>query len=171
MFKDQITNYLKFDKKKITLNKIDRMVLSMIRTKTENKPGVLCIKSLLTLTSLKTRIRVELSLSFLAVQEQNKQKKGYTQRETKEINPIMEKSVLDYVLVPSGLVVMVSYHIWLLYRILKHPNNTIIGINAVNRRFWVRAMMEVYTYVTSMVFTSYLFLLSHYFHLFTRMSL
>ncbi|KAK9994945.1 hypothetical protein SO802_024648 [Lithocarpus litseifolius] len=54
----------------------------------------------------------------------------------------MEKSVLDYVLVPSGLVVMVSYHIWLLYRILKHPNNTIIGINAVNRRFWVRAMME-----------------------------
>ena len=68
----------------------------------------------------------------------------------------MEKSVLDYVLVPSGLVVMVSYHIWLLYRILKHPNNTIIGINAVNRRFWVRAMMEVYTYVTSMVFTSYL---------------
>ena len=155
----------------------------MIRTKTENKPGVLCIKSLLTLTSLKTRIRVELSLilkkkkrvelslSFFAVQEQNKQKKGYTQRETKEINPIMEKSVLDYVLVPSGLVVMVSYHIWLLYRILKHPNNTIIGINAVNRRFWVRAMMEVYTYVTSMVFTSYLFLLSHYFHLFTRMSL
>ena len=56
------------------------MVLSMIRTKTENKPGVLCIKSLLTLTSLKTRIRVELSLilkkkrvelslSFFAVQE------------------------------------------------------------------------------------------------------
>uniref|UniRef100_A0A7N2MGW9 DUF599 domain-containing protein n=1 Tax=Quercus lobata TaxID=97700 RepID=A0A7N2MGW9_QUELO len=54
----------------------------------------------------------------------------------------MEKSVLDYVLVPAGLVVMVSYHIWLLYRILKHPNNTIIGINAINRRFWVRAMME-----------------------------
>lgn len=55
----------------------------------------------------------------------------------------MEKKVLDYVLVPSGLFVMVTYHLWLLYRILKHPNRTVIGINAVNRRFWVRAMMEV----------------------------
>lgn len=48
------------------------MVLSMIRTKTENKPGVLCIKSLLTLTSLKTRIRVELSLIL------KKKKKSWT---------------------------------------------------------------------------------------------
>ena len=71
MFKDQITNYLKFDKKKNTLNKIDRMILSMIRTKTENKPGVLCIKSLLTLTSLKTRIRVELSLILKKKKELN----------------------------------------------------------------------------------------------------
>ncbi|XP_059434216.1 uncharacterized protein LOC132167307 [Corylus avellana] len=55
---------------------------------------------------------------------------------------LMEKKVLDYVLVPSGLFVMVTYHLWLLYRILKHPNRTVIGINAVNRRFWVRAMME-----------------------------
>lgn len=55
----------------------------------------------------------------------------------------MEKKVLDYVLVPSGLFVMVAYHIWLLYQILKHPNRTVIGINAVIRRFWVRAMMEV----------------------------
>jgi hypothetical protein len=56
---------------------------------------------------------------------------------------LMEKKVLDYVLVPSGLFVLVTYHLWLLYRILKHPNRTVIGINAVNRRFWVRAMMEV----------------------------
>ncbi|KAF5442625.1 hypothetical protein F2P56_035265 [Juglans regia] len=54
----------------------------------------------------------------------------------------MEEKVLDYVLVPAGLALMMAYHFWLLHRIMKHPNKTVIGINAVNRRFWVRAMME-----------------------------
>ncbi|KDP20231.1 hypothetical protein JCGZ_08879 [Jatropha curcas] len=54
----------------------------------------------------------------------------------------MEKKFLDYTLVPLGLAVMVAYHIWLFYRILNHPSKTIIGVNAINRRFWVRAMME-----------------------------
>ncbi|XP_059304416.1 uncharacterized protein LOC132056303 isoform X2 [Lycium ferocissimum] len=54
----------------------------------------------------------------------------------------MEKQVLDYVLVPVGLVFMVVYHVWLLHRILKHPSRTVIGINSINRHFWVRAMME-----------------------------
>ncbi|PON71920.1 hypothetical protein PanWU01x14_067620 [Parasponia andersonii] len=54
----------------------------------------------------------------------------------------MEKRVLDYILVPLGLLAMVGYHAWLLYRIMKHPTKTVIGINAINRRFWVRAMME-----------------------------
>ncbi|KAK3042026.1 hypothetical protein RJ639_001728 [Escallonia herrerae] len=55
---------------------------------------------------------------------------------------MMERQILDYVLVPSGLALMVSYHIWLLYQILNHPTRTVVGINAINRRFWVRAMME-----------------------------
>lgn len=55
----------------------------------------------------------------------------------------MEKnSILDYILVPSGLVIMVAYHIWLLYRIKHHPTKTFIGINAIHRRFWVQARME-----------------------------
>ncbi|PSS04521.1 Protein of unknown function DUF599 protein [Actinidia chinensis var. chinensis] len=54
----------------------------------------------------------------------------------------MEKQVLDYTLVPIGLVLMVAYHIWLLYQVKNHPTRTVIGINAINRRFWVRAMME-----------------------------
>ncbi|KAG9155757.1 hypothetical protein Leryth_004026 [Lithospermum erythrorhizon] len=37
---------------------------------------------------------------------------------------------------------MVSYHIWLLYQIRNNPTRTIVGINAVNRRLWVTAMME-----------------------------
>ncbi|KAJ6874458.1 hypothetical protein NC652_034214 [Populus alba x Populus x berolinensis] len=54
----------------------------------------------------------------------------------------MGRTILDYTLVPLGLVTMVAYHTWLLYRIMKHPTKTVIGINAINRRFWVRAMME-----------------------------
>lgn len=47
-------------------------------------------------------------------------------------------SQLDYVLVPLGLAVMVGYHVWLLLRIRSRPETTVIGINAVNRRIWVR---------------------------------
>lgn len=50
--------------------------------------------------------------------------------------------MLDYSLVPAGLMVMLGYHIWLLFLILKHPNKTVIGVNSVSRRYWVRAMME-----------------------------
>uniref|UniRef100_A0A804RG97 DUF599 family protein n=1 Tax=Zea mays TaxID=4577 RepID=A0A804RG97_MAIZE len=51
-------------------------------------------------------------------------------------------SQLDYVLVPLGLAVMVGYHVWLLLRIRSRPETTVIGINAVNRRIWVRHIME-----------------------------
>ncbi|XAR52129.1 hypothetical protein NMG60_11020040 [Bertholletia excelsa] len=54
----------------------------------------------------------------------------------------MKTQVLDYLFVPGGILVMVAYHIWLLYHVVKHPVRTIIGINAINRRFWVRFMME-----------------------------
>ncbi|RDX97385.1 hypothetical protein CR513_19842 [Mucuna pruriens] len=54
----------------------------------------------------------------------------------------MEKKVLDIILVPSGLLVMLAYHFWLLHRIIRHPTKTVIGVNAINRRFWVQAMME-----------------------------
>lgn len=51
--------------------------------------------------------------------------------------------LLDYVLVPSGMLIMVTYHLWLLYQTVKHPTKTVISINAINRHFWVGAMMEV----------------------------
>ncbi|KAH9669677.1 hypothetical protein KPL70_021885 [Citrus sinensis] len=53
-----------------------------------------------------------------------------------------EQQLLDYILVPFGLLIMAAYHVWLLYRIVKHPTKTVIGVNAINRRFWVQAMME-----------------------------
>ncbi|KAL1539816.1 hypothetical protein AAHA92_24252 [Salvia divinorum] len=53
----------------------------------------------------------------------------------------MEKQILDYVLVPLGLLVMLSYHLWLLRQVLRRPSTTVIGINAAIRRAWVGAMM------------------------------
>jgi len=45
-------------------------------------------------------------------------------------------------LVPLGLAVMLGYHLWLLLRIRRRPETTVIGINAINRRIWVRHIME-----------------------------
>lgn len=55
----------------------------------------------------------------------------------------MKKEELDYVLVPLGLAVMAGYHAWLLHRIRRRPATTVIGVNAINRRIWVRHVMEV----------------------------
>ncbi|XP_043712052.1 uncharacterized protein LOC122660863, partial [Telopea speciosissima] len=54
----------------------------------------------------------------------------------------MEKQILDFSLVPLGLCSLLAYHIWLLHRIINHPTSTVIGINGINRRVWVRTMME-----------------------------
>ncbi|XP_043706745.1 uncharacterized protein LOC122656335 [Telopea speciosissima] len=54
----------------------------------------------------------------------------------------MEKQILDYSLVPSGLSILLAYHFWLLYRIINHPTTTVVGINGINRRVWVQSMME-----------------------------
>nr|CAB3482171.1 unnamed protein product [Digitaria exilis] len=54
----------------------------------------------------------------------------------------LSSSQLDYVLVPLGLAVMLGYHLWLLLRIRRRPETTVIGINAINRRIWVRHIME-----------------------------
>lgn len=55
----------------------------------------------------------------------------------------LKKEELDYVLVPLGLAVMAVYHAWLLLRVRRRPATTVIGVNAINRRIWVRHVMEV----------------------------
>ncbi|ERN01315.1 hypothetical protein AMTRI_Chr03g147160 [Amborella trichopoda] len=54
----------------------------------------------------------------------------------------VHKEELDYVLVPMGLFLMVAYHAWLFYRVMKHPNTTVMGINSANRLIWARTMMQ-----------------------------
>nr|GEU56981.1 ribonuclease H-like domain-containing protein [Tanacetum cinerariifolium] len=53
----------------------------------------------------------------------------------------MEEKDIDYVLVPLGLGIMIIYHIWLVYTVLKHPTRTVIGLNAQSRYQWVFSMM------------------------------
>ncbi|KAL5974190.1 hypothetical protein ACLOJK_030853 [Asimina triloba] len=52
------------------------------------------------------------------------------------------KSYLDLLLVPTGLLINLAYHCWLLHQVRNRPMSTIIGINAVARRMWVAAMMK-----------------------------
>ncbi|CAM8989917.1 unnamed protein product [Rhodiola kirilowii] len=33
----------------------------------------------------------------------------------------MKESVMDFIMVPCGLLIMTAYHLWLLHRIIHHP--------------------------------------------------
>ncbi|XP_078440136.1 TRP-like ion channel protein (Protein of unknown function, DUF599) [Wolffia australiana] len=54
----------------------------------------------------------------------------------------MKRVVLDFVLVPLGLSFLVFYHVWLLQLIRKKPKRTVLGVNSINRFFWVQSMMQ-----------------------------
>lgn len=62
----------------------------------------------------------------------------------------MEKSFLDLTMAPLGLLIMVAYHVWLIRRVVKHPGTTVMGVNAVNRKIWVKAMMDVRPHMHSL---------------------
>ncbi|CAL9074072.1 unnamed protein product [Musa acuminata var. zebrina] len=53
----------------------------------------------------------------------------------------MEEKYLDMVMVPLGLLLQATYHIWLFFTIVRHPNRTVIGVNAQVKHRWLRAMM------------------------------
>ncbi|KAF8411116.1 hypothetical protein HHK36_003655 [Tetracentron sinense] len=53
-----------------------------------------------------------------------------------------EKEHLDLFLIPSGLLIMMGYHLFLLYRCLRLPQTTVIGYENHNKRVWVERMMQ-----------------------------
>ncbi|CAM0944225.1 unnamed protein product [Alopecurus aequalis] len=55
---------------------------------------------------------------------------------------LLGKGSLDLVLVPCGLVIMLGYHLILLYRILRHPGTTVIGYENHNKLAWVLRMTQ-----------------------------
>ncbi|CAH2046242.1 unnamed protein product, partial [Thlaspi arvense] len=50
----------------------------------------------------------------------------------------VKKEYLDLVLVPFGLIIVLSYHLFLLYRILYYPYHTIIGFMNIDKSIWAR---------------------------------
>uniref|UniRef100_A0A803MR75 Uncharacterized protein n=1 Tax=Chenopodium quinoa TaxID=63459 RepID=A0A803MR75_CHEQI len=53
-----------------------------------------------------------------------------------------EEKYLDYVLVPSGLILLGIYHLWLLHIIVHHPTRSVIGLNSISRHQWVLYIMR-----------------------------
>ncbi|XP_021834697.1 uncharacterized protein LOC110774465 isoform X2 [Prunus avium] len=56
---------------------------------------------------------------------------------------VWKKEYLDLVLVPTGLLIMFCYHLFLLYRCLRHPETTVIGNENHCRKAWVERMLQV----------------------------
>ncbi|XP_044473206.1 uncharacterized protein LOC123201700 [Mangifera indica] len=56
---------------------------------------------------------------------------------------VWRKEYLDVALVPSGLLIMVCYHLYLLYRCLKFPEKTVIGYENHCRKAWVEKMVQI----------------------------
>ncbi|KAL9455992.1 hypothetical protein AB3S75_005258 [Citrus x aurantiifolia] len=54
-----------------------------------------------------------------------------------------QKEYLDLVLVPLGLLIMLTYHLFLLYRYLHHPHTTAFGFENNDKRAWVERFMQV----------------------------
>ncbi|KAK2638909.1 hypothetical protein Ddye_026704 [Dipteronia dyeriana] len=56
---------------------------------------------------------------------------------------VWRKEYLDVVLVPSGLLIMFGYHLYLLYRCLKFPHTTVIGYENHSKKAWVEKMLQL----------------------------
>ncbi|GMH05480.1 hypothetical protein Nepgr_007320 [Nepenthes gracilis] len=53
-----------------------------------------------------------------------------------------QKEYLDLILVPSGLLLMFAYHLFLLYRYLHLPHTTVIGFENNDTKAWVERIMQ-----------------------------
>ncbi|KMZ64524.1 hypothetical protein ZOSMA_361G00040 [Zostera marina] len=53
-----------------------------------------------------------------------------------------EKQYLELILVPLGLLLLLAYHLWFTYQLIRHPNNTVMGMNVFNLRMWVKSILE-----------------------------
>ncbi|XP_068496856.1 uncharacterized protein [Phaseolus vulgaris] len=52
------------------------------------------------------------------------------------------KEYLDLILVPSGLLIMFSYHLFLLYKYINQTHTTVMGFENNDKRIWVERIMQ-----------------------------
>ncbi|CAI5481026.1 unnamed protein product [Closterium sp. Yama58-4] len=55
---------------------------------------------------------------------------------------VYQNALLDAVLVPAGLLLLASYHAWLVTQIKRRPLATVLGAAHANRRTWVQCVMK-----------------------------
>nr|KYP51878.1 hypothetical protein KK1_026234 [Cajanus cajan] len=58
------------------------------------------------------------------------------------MNMKFHKEYLDLVLVPSGLLIMFVYHLFLLYKYVNQPHSTVMGFENNDKRIWVERIMQ-----------------------------
>jgi hypothetical protein len=56
------------------------------------------------------------------------------------------KDYLDLILVPFGLLIMFSYHLFLLHRYINRPHTTVMGFENNDKRAWVDRIMQASNY-------------------------
>lgn len=58
---------------------------------------------------------------------------------------VFQKEHLDLFLVPSGLLIMFAYHLFLLQRYIKNPHTTVFGFENNDKIAWIQKIMQVST--------------------------
>ncbi|XP_057428644.1 uncharacterized protein LOC130722070 [Lotus japonicus] len=53
-----------------------------------------------------------------------------------------QREYLDLILVPSGLLIMFAYHLFLLYKYVNRPHTTVMGFENDDKRTWVAKIMQ-----------------------------
>lgn len=53
-----------------------------------------------------------------------------------------QREYLDLILVPSGLLIMFAYHLFLLYKYVNSPHTTVMGFENDDKRTWVAKIMK-----------------------------
>lgn len=64
-------------------------------------------------------------------------------QEQEQMGLTWKEEHLDFVLVPSGLIIMLGYHLLHLHRCLNRAETTVIGYENYNRRAWVSRILQV----------------------------
>jgi hypothetical protein len=59
--------------------------------------------------------------------------------------------ILDAILVPLGLLILLSYQFFWFWRVRYTPLLTVLGVNHLARRYWVESIMKVRKSVHSVI--------------------
>lgn len=67
------------------------------------------------------------------------------------------KEYIDVVLVPAGLLIILVYHLFLLFKYLNKPLSTSLGYENDDKRIWVRKILQVGACISSLLSSKFCF--------------